>query len=334
MPLPLDETAAAGNEVLSRAREGLRRGKAELHRELNIRFGKREREFLNYWFLPSIQVELMALIREIEAVRDPDIREFLELAFSAIIITKSGGVSLARDLAHTRPHRVRDKKPRSVLGEYRKRLDKNLSSLATLTRGRGTVQILCSDAQSLALGSCTVDLIVTSPPYASNAIDYMRAHKFSLVWFGHSLESLAQLRREYIGHDAVSGVSLVELPVFASQVVASLAQVDEKKAKVLHRYYSEMTRCLGEMFRVLKPGKAAIAVVGSSTMRGMDTRTDVCLAEIGKQVGFELVDIAVRSLDRNRRMMPARQTLSSNRSQIEERMHEEYVLGFLKPESG
>jgi DNA modification methylase len=93
-----------------------------------------------------------------------------------------------------------------------------------------------------------------------------------------------------------------------------------------------MTRCLAEMVRVLKPGKAAIVVVGSSTMRGMDTRTDVCLGEIGKQVGFELINIAVRKLDRNRRMMPARRKHSSAHSQIEERMHEEYVIGFLKPE--
>jgi hypothetical protein len=80
---------------------------------------------------------------------------------------------------------------------------------------------------------------------------------------------------------------------------------------------------------VLKPGKAAIVVVGSSTMRGMDTRTDVCLGEIGKHLGLELINIAVRELDRDKRMMPARRT--GAHSQIEERMHEEYVIGFLKP---
>jgi len=333
-PLALEETAAAGNTVLYRVEESLQRDGIELRRELDARFAEAEQEFINYWFLLSTQIELIALIQEIERVQDPGIREFLELAFSAIIITKSGGVSMARDLAHTRPHRVQDKTIRPALGEYRKRLRKNLQSLATLTRGNGVIQILGSDAQSLALGDCTVDLIVTSPPYASNAIDYMRAHKFSLVWFGHSLSSLSQLRRGYIGHDAVTSVEYVELPETACQVVDSIAQVDPKKAKVLHRYYSEMTRCLAEMVRVLKPGKAAIVVVGSSTMRGMGTRTDVCLGEIGKRVGFELSGIATRRLDRDKRMMPARRTHSSTRSQIEERIHEEYVVGFLKPESG
>ena len=332
-PLALEETTAAGDEVLHHAGESLQRDGTEVRRELDTRFGEAERKFMDYWFLPSTQVELMALIREIERVQDPGIREFLELAFSAIIITKSGGVSLARDLAHTRPHRVRDKTPRPALGEYRKRLNKNLNSLTTLARGSGSIEIFCGNAQKLPLRDHTIDLIVTSPPYASNAIDYIRAHKFSLVWFGHSLDRLSQLRREYIGHDAVTGVEYVELPDSAAQVVASIARVDPKKAKVLHRYYSEMTRCLTEMVRVLKPGKAAIVVVGSSTMRGMGTRTNVCLGEIGKQVGLELIHIAVRRLDRDRRMMPVRRTHSSSRSQIEERMHEEYVTGFLKPEA-
>ena len=332
-PLALEETARAGKQVLHCARESLQQDGTELRQQLDARFEEAESKFLDYWFLPSTQLELTALIREIERVQDPNIREFLELAFSAIIITKSGGVSMARDLAHTRPHRVQDKTPRSALEEYRKRLSKNLDSLATLARGSGTIEIFCSDAQKLPLRDHTVDLVVTSPPYASNAIDYMRAHKFSLVWFGHLLGSLSQLRRQYIGHDAVSGIELVELPDYARQIVASLARVDQKKATVLHRYYSEMTRCLVEMARVLKPGKAAIVVVGSSTMRGMDTRTDVCLGEIGKHVGFELVSIAARELDRDKRMMPARRTHSSTRSQIEERMHEEYIIGFLKPGS-
>ena len=65
-------------------------------------------------------------------------------------------------------------------------------------------------------------------------------------------------------------------------------------------------------------------------MRGIDTQTDVCLGEIGKQAGFDLVHIGMREIDRDKRMMPARRN-ASNRTQIEERMHEEYVIGFYKP---
>ncbi|QLQ06260.1 MAG: hypothetical protein HZY76_09565 [Anaerolineae bacterium] len=59
------------------------------------------------------------------------------------------------------------------------------------------------DAQALPLPDTSVDLIVTSPPYASNAIDYMRAHKFSLVWLGRPIAALTQRRKDCIGGEAV-----------------------------------------------------------------------------------------------------------------------------------
>ncbi|NIS37806.1 hypothetical protein GWN91_01160 [Candidatus Saccharibacteria bacterium] len=93
-----------------------------------------------------------------------------------------------------------------------------------------------------------------------------------------------------------------------------------------------MTRTLREMFRVLKPGKAAIVVVGNSIMRGKDTETQNCLSDIGKAIGFEIPKIGTRKLDRNKRMLPAGETINKD-SQIQKRMHEEYVIGFIKPES-
>ena len=92
-----------------------------------------------------------------------------------------------------------------------------------------------------------------------------------------------------------------------------------------------MTRVLREMHRVLKPGKAAIVVVGSSIMRGRDTETGHCLADIGRAIGFDVPAIGIRNLDRNRRMLPAGATLNQS-SQIQQRMHQEYVIGYIKPQ--
>jgi hypothetical protein len=172
---------------------------------------------------------------------------------------------------------------------------------------------------------------VTSPPYVANAIDYMRAHKFSLVWMGYPIETLGQTRRTYIGGDFVTDIKYEKLPEKVAKVVADITTQDKKKGQVLHRYYSEMTRTLREMYRVLKPGKAAIIVVGSSIMRGRDTETHSCLESIGRTIGFDVPMIGVRKLDRDRRMMPAGAKLNLN-SQIQQRIHEEYVIGFYKPE--
>jgi DNA modification methylase len=329
-PAALEEVAETGHRLLRQAEFALQQDNTLLADLLDSRFDDTTRKFVNYWILPETQLELMALIHEIEKVQDMVIRGFLELAFSAIIITKSGGVSMARDLAHTRPHLVSNKVPRSAIVQYRHRLKKNVQSLAELVHGTGDVTLLKGDTQSLALQDNSVDLIVTSPPYASNAIDYMRAHKFSLVWLGHSVKELSKLRQKYIGGEAITDFQLLEMPDYPARVIARIARDDERKAQVLHRYYSEMTRSLSEMYRVLKPGKAAIVVVGTSMMRGLDTETQICLGKIGESLGFDLVGIAVRRLDRDKRMMPARRNTRPN-SQIEERMHKEYVIGLYKP---
>ncbi len=62
-----------------------------------------------------------------------------------------------------------------------------------------------------------------------------------------------------------------------------------------------------------------------------ETLTHECLADIGRSVGFDVLGIATRRLDRDRRMMPARRNQEPG-SQIELRMHEEYVLGLYKPD--
>lgn len=356
-PLDVAKVVNKGQRILAVAREAIVQNPAQLETFLEKRWDGKTKEFVDYWFARPTQLELAALVTQIECIKDADLRAFFELIFSAIIITKSGGVSLAFDLAHTRPHRAKriltekgeilyeangakisaqrmnvlTKTLRPAIEEFEKRLKRNLESLLSPEPKRFPPHIAHGNAQDLPLADNSVDLIVTSPPYASNAIDYMRAHKFSLVWFGHPIDDLGQMRREYIGGETVSDIVFESLPSKTKRIVSEIARLDERKGLVLHRYYSEMDRVLREMYRVLKPGKAAIVVVGTSVLRGRDTETHACLAEIGQTIGFSVPKIGVRYLDRNRRMMPAGMKVDKE-SQIQQRMHEEYVIGFFKPE--
>ena len=222
-------------------------------------------------------------------------------------------------------------KLKPAIDEFDKRVQTNLSGLFPLQQILLPAYILFGNAQNLPLADNLVDLIVTSPPYASNAIDYMRAHKFSLTWMGYPIDDLSEKRKEYIGGEAILNASLEPLPEYSARVVAEISTLDLRKGKVLHYYFSDMSRVLREMYRVLKPGKAALVVVGTSEMRGRDTETQTCLAEIGQMHGFQVPAIGLRSLDRDRRMMPAGGNIDRE-SQIQKRMHEEYIIGFYKPE--
>ena len=355
---PLDPELAfeMGRQVLSEASDSVLNRREQILDRIDSQFDPQTRKFQDYWFAEETQIELMALAAEIEKVSHGPIRSFLELTFSACIITKSGGVSLAFDLAHTRPHRAKvvlsatgevilgeenagsenpriqflTKRLKPAIPEFHKRLQQNVASLGELRPDIKTPILREGNAQKLDLPSNSIDLIVTSPPYASNAIDYMRAHKFSLVWLGYPVSDLGDTRKKYIGGESVQEFDFENLPLHTLRVISDISKVDAKKGKVLHRYYSEMKRVLQEMVRVLRPGKASIVVVASSVMRDIDTETDRCLAEIGESVGFEVPRIGMRTLDRNKRMLPASFTVDRD-SQIQQRMHQEFVIGFYKP---
>lgn len=354
-PINLQDVKKLGDFILDEAALALGNERQRIQHVLDNRWDLKTKQFIDYWFASETQMELQALVEQIERIENLNLKSFFVVAFSSIIITKSGGVSLALDLGHTRPHKVKnaiDKAGYPIVGnssresltkrervlskiigspfeEFRRKIDKNAKGIPLVGNNLLIPRLVAGDAQHLEIADNSIDLIITSPPYASNAIDYMRAHKFSLVWLGHTIPSLSVLRREYIGGEFVVEEQLERLPSEASRIVAQIGELDARKGRVLHRYYSEMTRSLKEMYRVLKPGKIAIVVVGTSIMRGKNTETANCLAEIGKALGFDTPKIGIRNVDRNRRMLPVGFTPNLD-SQIQQRMLEEFVIGFVK----
>ena len=328
MPMETGCLRDAGYRVISQA-HALLSTPDTLEHYLDTQFNERTRAFVDYWFFPATQRELSALVLAIQDVGEPSIRRFLELTFSSVIVTKSGGVSRARDLAHSRPHLDVTKEPKNALDQFSIRLRKNLASIARLETNGTAAAALAGDARCMPFVDGVIDLIVTSPPYA-NAIDYMRAHKFSLVWFGQSIADLSELRSQYIGSERVGQMEYTPLPDRPEAIIDQLKKQDSQKASILRKYFWEMREVLSEMYRVLRDDSAAIVVVGPSIMRGIDVETHMCLADIGGTLGFDVVGVAQRALDRNKRMMPARFGKKTD-SMIEQRMHEEYVIGFLKP---
>jgi len=329
-PVDLLEATWAGRRVVSSAIRLLQRA-SRLEPAMRERFSPASLEFINYWFAKQSQRELMALLLAIERehLAQPLV-DFLKVVFSSIIITKSGGVSLAYDLAHTRPHLLEGKPYKDAIKVFEARLGKCAALLSQLPSNGKDVEIQQHDCRRrLPLADDAVQLIVTSPPYA-NAIDYMRAHKFSLVWFGEDVGALSALRSTYIGSEKMGVPEGVDLPASVCRAVEKLQAVDGKKSRVLAKYFADMRLALCEMFRVLEPGRCCIVVVGPSTMRGQTIKTHELLGHVGNDIGFQTVDIAQRRLDRDRRMLPVAFRRNHN-SQIESRMHEEYIVGLFKP---
>lgn len=353
-PIDREKTKLLGERLCSRFESISKSDRNRAYKEIRDTWDAKTAAFVEFWFDSETRTYLATLTKEIARIKDQNMRTFFEVALSAIIITKSGGVSLALDLAHTRPHRAKvvfnregdrivndrvkrerrrellTKKLRSVTGEFIRKVRSNLENIPPATIGRHLPMIELADCTKMPLADDSVDLIVTSPPYAANAIDYMRAHKFSLVWLGSEISDLSRHRQNYIGGESVTGFHFESLPQGVELLLSNLSTVDQKRSSVLRRYYSEMTRVLRDMKRVLKPGKPAILVVGSNLLRGYDTKVAECLIEIGGGMGFSSPGVGVRNIDRDRRMLPARSS-NGRKSQIEQRMHQEFVISLVKP---
>ncbi len=285
------------------------------------------KEFIDFWFEKKTQVELATLICSIdEVVTDEDLKNFFLGIFSSTIITKSGGVSRARDLAHTRPHRIEKKKVKNAIDQFRIKAEKSIRALSSMEKARGKAEILPGDARHLPLSDDSVDLIVTSPPYV-NGIDYMRAHKFSLVWLGWPLDYLTQLRGKYIGSEKLKDIQNT-LPDATHEWCKKVEEKDNRKGKILRQFYCDMYAVESEMYRVLREKSAALIIVGTSTMRGIVIPHHECLKEMARQIGFTCIQIGERKLERNKRMMPMAH--KSKKNGIENRLHCEYILGLWK----
>jgi len=320
------ELYTEGMSLIERSREHFKTDQEQLKKSLTNKFDQETKLFIDFWFLHETQLEIFAILTELKKVSKEEYKAFFRAVLSGVIITKSGGVSLARDLAHTRPHKDQQKKPKSVFNEFHKRLKKNLANYSSLSSKNVCIEE--ANAQNLPIDDRSVDLIITSPPYANNAIDYIRAHKFSLVWFGYTLSQLRDKRKEFVGSVNKAKEKQRVLPVQVIEKIQELEAKSKSKAQSLKRYYLEMQSVISEYHRVLKPNRACVLVIGTSKLNNIDTETHNCLSAIGNDQGFKTLGIGTRNIYRNKRMMP---TSNKNSGKgIEARMHQEYVLGFWK----
>lgn len=163
------------------------------------------RKFIRYWFDDYARRQLAALSTTIHRVHDDATRDVLWCGFSRLIITKSAGASLAMDLSHSRPHKAFVHAPVKPFNRFISAVETVVSNCPQPGSGAlgPLTSVTCGDARKLDIKAGSIDLVLTSPPYL-NAIDYMRCSKFSLVWMGHNVDELRQIREDSVGTEASS----------------------------------------------------------------------------------------------------------------------------------
>jgi DNA modification methylase len=294
-------------------------------------------EFLNrdYWFGPEVAETLALLsahIREAD-LRQP-VRDFLWVGFSSLILAKNS-VANARDIIHSRHHFKSQPNPPDVLYKFQTRIERMRQQMADFREDcqPGTqAEVRFGDARKLKISAESIDLVFTSPPYAT-ALDYTRAHFLAVAWMqdllGFGLPEYRQRAGEYIGSERGSlprtfeiDRRLADFPV-TQGVLTALAQESKRHANLAQRYFLDMQQVMAGIGRVLKDGRHAIIVVCPSHIRKTDVPTHEVLVELGRSVDLRLKHQHLRTIDERKRVLPYMQSFGA-------RMSTEYVLVFQK----
>jgi DNA modification methylase len=287
------------------------------------------RAFIRYWFDPYARRQLASLANAIRKCRDANARDVLWCAFSRLIITKQAGVSLALDLAHSRPHRHFERAPIKPFASFLKAVNRVLENcLSSSSANRGpSPRIQLGDARALNLLDGTIDLVLTSPPYL-NAIDYLRCSKFSLIWMGYSIGEIRQVRSNSVGTEVGDYEKSEES--FSNKLLADFGfkhRLSGRKQAVLSRFISDMKAAVEEVSRVLVPGGKAIYVVGENTITGTYIENARIIAALARRAGLKLISRNSRELPPNRRYLPPP---SRRKGQLDGRIRREVILKFVK----
>ncbi len=282
--------------------------------------------FIDYWFGEPQKTYLRKLSYLIEPIRGPE-GDALRIALSRIIITKDTGASLARDISHSRPHRVMLENTFSVrdgflhsVSHIAKRLDGYLPS--------GQAEIQQEDARNLAsIASASIDAVVTSPPYL-NAIDYLRGHKLALVWLGYRLHELQAIRSGSIGAERAPEPH-VDMRL-ANETIDQMGLSELlplREQRMIKRYILDLAAMLSEIHRILRPHGKAVFVIGNSCLCGIFVRNALAITLLAERIGFQYIGEEERELPPNRRYLPP--PTASEHTDLKKRMRTETVLTFV-----
>lgn len=286
------------------------------------------KEFVRYWYAATQRKALRRLsyfLTQSKGNTPAHVLDCLWLALSRIIVTKHVGATLAWDVSHSRPHKVKSENDFDVFSEFVRSAERigTLMADAPLSRSARVKRGDCRQLQTIC--DRKIDAIITSPPYL-NAIDYLRGHKMSLIWMGYSIPQLRAIRATSLGTERV-GTRAISQQDFRKleRRLPNIARLPQRQANLVRKYALDTGEMLREMKRVIKPGGKLITVVGNCNVRGHFIENSKLYSVLAELAGFELIGQRKRPLTSSRRYLPA---TSSNKA-LEKRMQYEVVQSFV-----
>lgn len=267
---------------------------------------------IDKWFHQNAIRELAYILKELRTL-DEASEWFARVCFSAIVVRASWQDSETR--YSSTPGDIFVGEILSMYSKYmRYALDKHRPIQNLLGYRKGVFATLnlieaaevgtIKNVADLQKGS--VNLIVTSPPYA-NTNDYHLYHRFRLFWLGYDPRELAQ-------HEIGSHLR------------------HQRKNEGFDLYAREMAKCLEIIYEYLSPGRFAIFVVGDSIFGGKLIKTSVELGRIVSKIGFDVIGNIERPIHQTKRsFIPAARRAREEKILVLQRRRQKHKVTLIPP---
>lgn len=255
------------------------------------------------WYDEQAIRDLTRLKSAIEGCSCEDVKDFFLVVFSAV----SRKVSTA-DPRLSVPVKRKDlnsyQRP-SVLSCFLQQAEVSIQRMqAYLAFGQAEASAKCVgfDARKLKsegswreesseyLASESIDLVITSPPYAG-AQKYIRASSLSLGWLGLAKSSeLKGLENRNIGREHLPKAEwILSTPTSvdaANIVIEKVREINPIRAAIASTYLNEMEGALRESSRVLREGGHLVLVIGNNEVCGENFASSEYLVTIAERCGL------------------------------------------------
>ena len=263
---------------------------------------------------PTVERKVLHCLDVIAEIPDADIRDLASLAFGAILVQVSNysyEPSLGSRVAAGKPETPNADVAGILAAKLRSMHDDLLGYRSAMREYQPLpkAQVLAQSSLNLSasLPAESVDIVVTSPPYLNN-YHYIRNTRPHLFWlnFVAAPSDLRVIETANFGkywqtvRDAPPAKLDFRLPELEANIEAIAGMHPEKGtyggkgwANYAVEYFSDCRRICEGLQHVLKPGGAAVFVLGNSIVQGVNLATDRYFGQIGVMCGLTLEDIHV-----------------------------------------
>jgi site-specific DNA-methyltransferase (cytosine-N4-specific) len=229
---------------------------------------------IEHWFQQNVLHELGIIKFHIDNIKNEKLKTYLYTALSAIIVTVSNQESDTRYAAVDK--RIKDFRTFSEFSKKVKDMNTRMSEFSKMASD-APVRVYTADTRNMSfLKNDSVDLIVTSPPYA-NTYDYYLYHKLRMYWLGYDVN------------------------IVKDNEIGSRNRHSSKREDI-STFQDDLLQCFREMSRVLKNGKYAVIIIGDSVIRGKLIRANELIKEIARETNFIFIKEVSYKLSENSKM--------------------------------